>query len=465
MTITRELAAFVVEANAEQVTDSDHEALHCHLLDAVGAMAIGAGTPWARAVLDYGVAESPVARSSVLATRRRLRPEWAALANATAAHGMEIDDYALPALAHPGCVVVPAALAVAEDRRASGAEFLEALAVAFEVVLRLASATTPSLTSHRGFHVTSALGVFGAVAAAGRLLHLDHDQMHHALGLAASHAGGTVEFSRSGGDVKRLHAGMAAAGGIRSAALAGRGLTGPAAPLEGDRGFLFAFVERSLPELVTAGLGTVWHLSQLAIKPYAVCAGLQAPLAAVDDLVAAGLSAGDVARIEVGLDAATAVHVGAVGPAPANLTAAQLSAHHAVAMRLVCGGNFPSHYEGLSAWDATSPVRRLAERVTVVVDEEAERLFPRRLVSGVRVSCADGRVVSARAEAPGSPGRPFGRADVADKFGALLTPLIGAAAVAAATAAVDDVESVSSITSLTAALEPLLAAAGDRSSP
>src|SRR4029434_6510342 len=90
----------------------------------------------------------------------------------------------------------------------------------------------------RGYHAQSAVGVFIAAAAAGKILHLDPDQMTHALAIAGSHAGGTMEFDQSGGEVKRLHNGMACCGGLRSALLAQIGLTGPHTLFEGERGIL-----------------------------------------------------------------------------------------------------------------------------------------------------------------------------------------------------------------------------------
>src|SRR6185436_3242619 len=90
----------------------------------------------------------------------------------------------------------------------------------------------------RGYHAQSAVGPFIAVAAAGKILHLNPTQMTHALAIAASHAGGTMEFDQSGGEVKRLHNGMACCSGLRSALLAQSGLTGPPTIFEGERGIL-----------------------------------------------------------------------------------------------------------------------------------------------------------------------------------------------------------------------------------
>ncbi|WP_214400889.1 MmgE/PrpD family protein [Pseudonocardia lacus] len=442
--LTAALAGFAAGTTAD-LPEPVRERIAVHTVDALTATVVGAAMPWTAAVRGYAVEESAPGPSSAVGTARRLRPELAALVTATAAHGMEIDDYALPALSHPGCVVVPVALAVAEDVGAGPAEVTAALAAGFETALRIAEAVTPSLTSDRAFHVTSAIGVLAAAATAGRLHRLPPPVMAHALGLAAAHAGGTAEFSRTGGDVKRAHAGFAAAAGIRAVRLAGHGLTAPRRALDGERGFLTAFsagVGAAARERLADRLGVEWRTAALAVKAYCACAGLQAPIAAAEALRADGWRAADVDRLVVGLDRATLAHVGTIGPRPPDLTAAQLSAHHAVATRLVLGGNDPRHLR------RTPPeVTALAERVDVELDPLAEELFPHRLVASLRLRARDGRQVALAVEAPGSPGRPLDRAAVTAKAARLAGPLIGADGTAALVAAADalDVPAVAAV--------------------
>lgn len=405
--VTRDLASFAVRSTAADIPAAVSQRVHAHTLDTIGAVVVGAGQPWTDAVRSYAVAESAPGASSAVGVRTGLRPEFAASINATAAHGFEIDDYAIPALSHPGCVVVPTALAVAEEVGASNREFRTAVAIGYEIVLRLAAVTTPSLTSARSFHVTGVLGVVGAAAVAGRLRGLDPDRMAHALGIAASSAGGTAEFTRSGSDIKRVHAGMAAAGGIRAAGLAAHGCTAPARSIEGERGYLRAFSVDADPARVSAGIGQIWHTDQLAVKAYCVCGGLQAPLAGIAQILESGAPIEDIDRIHIGLDRATLAHVGSIGPRPDTLTSAQLSVHHAVATMIVMGGNDPHDYAELSG----SPRRRhqvsaLAERVSVYADEVAERNFPDRLLAQVRVDFVAAPSTSVTVAAPGTPPPP-----------------------------------------------------------
>ncbi|WP_193318878.1 MmgE/PrpD family protein [Nonomuraea phyllanthi] len=415
---TTELAEFASGLEFADLPPEVVERITWHVLDAVGAGLAGSAKPWNAVVRRYALRESAPGPCTAYGSAATARPEWAALANATAGHGFEIDDYALPALAHPGCVVVPAALAVGEELGAGGRRMLAAAAAGFETVVRFGLATTPSLTSDRGFHVTGVHGVFGAAAVACRLRGLDAGTTASAYGLAASHAGGVTEYTRSGGEVKRLHAGLAAMGGIRAATLARDGFTGPRTAVEGPRGLLRAYAARARPAALTDGLGTRWELHGLALKRYCVCAGIQAPLQAVAELRARhDLPPAAVEEVVVGVDDATRAHVGAVGAHPRDMTEAQFSARHAVAMSLVLGGNGPGHYARLEAAGFDLPaVSALAARVRLERDAEAEAAFPARLLARVRVRLRGGGELVRVAEAPGSPGAPMTGEEIEAKF-------------------------------------------------
>ena len=129
----------------------------------------------------------------------------AAFLGGTAAHGIELDDGYRHGSAHCGCVVIPAVIPMAADRKASGAQLIEAIVCGYETNIALARACAPDLR-HRGFHPTSAVGPFGAAMATGKLRGLNAQQLANALGLAASSSAGLFAFVAGGGDVKRLHA-------------------------------------------------------------------------------------------------------------------------------------------------------------------------------------------------------------------------------------------------------------------
>jgi 2-methylcitrate dehydratase PrpD len=182
-----------------------------------------------------------------------------------------VQDDAHPA-GHVGVVVIPAALAMAEAAEASGADLLAAVVSGYETALRIGRDHAADLSA-RGFRTTPAYGVFGAAAAAGRLLGLDAGAIAHALGLAANMAGGLREFAACGSEDFAFQAGTAAANGITAARLAALGATSSPSVLEGEAGFYRAFGEdaRRYDERIAAALGSEFEILRVTYKPYPIC--------------------------------------------------------------------------------------------------------------------------------------------------------------------------------------------------
>src|SRR5215207_5205462 len=158
-----------------------------HLLDTVGVMIAGAGGSIATQAENVIKAVRPAGKIPVPGRERRADLLDAAFLGGTAAHGIELDDGYRHGSAHCGCVVIPAALAVAYEGRADGKALLAAIVAGYETAICLARACHPDLR-RRGFHPTGAVGPFGAAMAAGKLRGLDADQLADALGIAASSA-------------------------------------------------------------------------------------------------------------------------------------------------------------------------------------------------------------------------------------------------------------------------------------
>lgn len=407
---TSELAHFAATTRWSDIPDDVLEKARLHLADVLAAMHAGRSRTWVNAARSYANEESAPGRSHVVGQVQKLRPSSAAFVNATAAHGLELDDYHVPAAVHPGCVVVPAALAVGEEIGASTREILAAIVIGYETVIRFGLAMSPEMTQDRGFHVTSAIGPFGAAAAGVSLLGLTGDMAHAALGLAAAESGGTTEFTRSGGEVKRAHAGLASSGGLRAAALAQLGLTAPTRAIEGERGFATAFGGRRVDlHRLTSDLGSSWNLHGLGIKAWSTCTGNHPAIAAAEKLVASGTAVDRIRRIDVFTDRTTAAHCGHVGPRPLDMTGAQFSLHVSVGMRLALGGNDLTHYEQLEALGFDAPaVTGLAEKVRIHVGDEQEQAFSSSPSARLVVELEDGSSVSAEAVAAGAPADPFG---------------------------------------------------------
>ncbi len=205
------------------------------------------------------------AQATILGRSGRADALNAAFLNAVAANVLEFDDTHLATVIHPMAPVAPAAFAVAELRGVSGAELLHALVLGVEAECRIGMALSPA-HYRRGWHITSTCGVFGAAAAAGRLLRLDRKRMAWALGIAAAQSAGLIESL--GSMAKSVSVGNAARNGLAAALLAEQGFTGPDRPLEGTYGLGSVMSEDADWRVVTDGLGQSWEIAANAYKPY-----------------------------------------------------------------------------------------------------------------------------------------------------------------------------------------------------
>jgi len=436
---TGALAEFASRLRFQDLPVEVVEKVLLHTLDQVGVELAGSTLPFNALVREYALEEAAPGMATVISSGRSVRPEWAALSNATAGHGFEIDDYHPGALSHPGCVAVPAVIAAGEEWGATGRDAVVALAVGMEVIVRLGLALQPSMIYDRGFHETCVEGVFGAAAGAGRLAGLDAATMASALGLAGSHASGTTEYSQSGGEVKRLHAGIGAMGGLRAVSLARRGFEGPRTILEGRRGTLQAFAEKSRPEAVTDGLRERWDLLGMAIKPYCCCGLIHAPIDALRQLVQEeGLATADVEEIVVGCDRLSQVHVGQIGPRPTDMTGAQFSMEFSLAMTLAGGGNDLADYQAAAEAGYADPaVLAVADRIRLELDPRADAAFPDHFLARVTVRRRRGDTVERWAYATGSPDAPMESAAIRAKFRRLAGGVVGEERAAAIESAID----------------------------
>jgi 2-methylcitrate dehydratase PrpD len=345
---------------------------------------------------------------------------WAALANGTAAHAVELDDVTTESSLHPGVAVIPAALAMAQDVDASPVALLEAIVAGYEVTMRVGNALNPASAYARGFHPTGVAGVFGAAMAAGRLLGLTVPQLVNALGVAGTLASGSLEYLSDGAWTKRLNAGWAAHAGIVAARLAGAGFTGPASVFEGRLGVLHAYTDDPRPEALLSDLGQPLQVMRVSIKPYACCRynhGL------IDCMLAlrSSFSLDDVERIRLGVLRGGALLV--ADPieqkrTPVGIVDAQFSAPYAAAAALVFGAGGIDVYTPERIADPS--VRSLMARTDCYHDASLDAEYPKRWPAETQIILRDGRTLRHREEyATGEPENPVSREALVAKFTSL----------------------------------------------
>jgi 2-methylcitrate dehydratase PrpD len=385
------------------------------IADTVATILFGVDLPWSRIIVDYAKRNGAGGRSRILgAGDVPLHAPSAALANGAIAHAFELDNLTQPnSGSHPGATTFSAALAIAQERGLSGRETIAAVVAGWETMIRIGRATKHS-NERRGFHAPGTTGPFGAAVACGRLMRFDAEHMTNAIGIAASTAGGLLEFARSGTGamVKRLHLGRAAEGGVLAASLAADGFTGPRSAIEGQAGFLKVFCnEYDMAEL-TRGLGQDYVTMSILLKRFPAHITAHTPVQAIEELKEAHKFTGaDVASISIAGEERVA-KVNNI-PAPTDLMMAQYSVPFCVALALYRDARDPQAFNDAAVRDPD--IRALAAKVTITIDQEVHAHGA--LASTVAVTLKDGRTFTRRVEHfKGTPENPLGPDEMRDKF-------------------------------------------------
>ncbi len=207
--------------------------------------------------------------SEILVSRKKTSPMFAALINGAASHYVEQDDLHNSSVLHPGTVVFPAVLAVAQTARLSGKDFLAAAVAGYECGVRVGEFLGRS--HYKVFHTTGTAGKLAAAAGVAHLLKLDAERMQHCLGSAGTMAAGLWEFLRDAADSKQLHTAKAAADGLMAAYIARDGFTGARKIFEGKQGMAAGMSSDSDARCLTDGLGTRWATAETSFKFHASC--------------------------------------------------------------------------------------------------------------------------------------------------------------------------------------------------
>jgi 2-methylcitrate dehydratase PrpD len=405
---TRRLAAFAAGRDAGDLPEETARAGRRAVANAIALAAAASSHPAVTRVLDVASALGGPQQATVLGTDVRLPMQWAALVNGMAIHVEDFDDTHLQTVIHPAAPVVPAALAVAEAKALSGAQFLTAVVVGMEVALRVGVGVCPGHFD-RGWHVTGTTGHFGAAAAASRLLGLDAGATARAMGIAGTQAAGLQVAL--GSMTKAFHPGKAAADGVEAALLAARGFTGPTDVLEGHRGF--GEVTAPAPDYLAMvdDLGERWETERNAFKPYA-CGIVSHP--AIDAAIALRDAVGPVervARIDVRVHPVVLDVMGV--KAPERGLEGKFSVFHCVAVGLLDGAASLAQYSDERVRDPA--VRRLRDLVHAQPDGAIAKDEAR-----MSVQLTDGtRLEHHVAHATGSESRPLTDGELRDKVALL----------------------------------------------
>jgi 2-methylcitrate dehydratase PrpD len=419
---TAALVQFVGDVRHADLPDEVRHYARRHVLDTVGVMIAGATGEVAGRAEAVLAAVRPAGHVPVPGRARRADLIDAAFLGGTAAHGIELDDGFTQGSVHPGCVVVPAALALACARRSNGRALMEAIVAGYETVIAIGRACHPDLR-RRGFHPTAAVGVFGAAAAAGKLATLSPERLAHAFGLAASSAGGLFAFVNGGGDIKRLHAGHAAREGLQAALLAEQGIEGPPGVIEARDGFMQAFARAEKSRAVSLPPAAPFGITHCYIKPYPCCRHIQPAVEAlIGILEEENIGGEEVERVEVATYRIAAEHAATGWD---DFASAQLSFPYLIALTLKFRGVKFEHFADAVRRDPA--LAAMARKLTVTAPPEVDRLYPQLRPARVTVATARGSHTRQVEEARGSRLLPLDDAALKAKFLDLAGPVLGPA--------------------------------------
>jgi 2-methylcitrate dehydratase PrpD len=412
-TVAQMLAGFLCELQYEQLPSEIILREKSLLLDQLGCQLLGSTLVWNRPVYDFVREHKGGGPATIVNHGDKAALDDAVLVNGTFGQGCELDDYYDQGGGHPGAASIPVALALSEKYPVTGKEFLTAIAAGYEIGWRVGRALLPELM-RRGYHAQGVVGVFIAAATAAKLLRFNPEKMTHALAIAGSHASGTMEYDQSGGEVKRMHNGMACSAGVRSAMVAALGLTGPSTIFEGERGILKVFSGACHTEPLLSSLGSDLAVLHAAIKRFPVNASQHSPIELLESLIKKyDVSPEDVKSIEVGVNEGIILHGGTIFE-PTEVIEAQFSLRFSLALRLLKRSNDFQFYLDSKLWSDPG-ILAVGKKITLVADPSAHK--ERRFACRMKMILSGERVVEADLPSPkGTTRNPLSKEELTEKF-------------------------------------------------
>jgi 2-methylcitrate dehydratase PrpD len=426
--VMRGVATYISQAVRKPLPKPVLEKTKHHVLDTFAAMVSGSRLLPGEKAISYVKTLGGKPEACVIGSNCVTSAESAALANGMLGHADETDDSHAKSLTHPGCAVVPAALAMSERENANGTRFLRAVALGYDIGSRLTMSLGDYDFRDAG-HSTHSFGpMFGAAAAAGSLAGLNYDQSRHLLSYTAQQCSGVSCWMRDADHIEKAFdfGGMPARNGVAAAAMVAHGFTAVEDVFSGERNFFIAYDETSRigrppkPAELTRGLGRTFEIMNTNIKRWSVGSPIQAPLDGLLELIRAhGIKAQDVEKLIV-----------RVAKQGANTTdnrdMPDICMQHMCAVMLEDGiVTFESaHDERRMKNKSTLALRR---RIELIGDEALTRALPSR--QGIlELTLKDGRQLYKHVKAVrGTTHNPMARAEVDEKAFHLMAPILGKA--------------------------------------
>jgi len=415
------LSSYMSAARTRALPEDVAEQARFHLLDTLAAMISGSELPPGQAAQRHLREHSGSGTVTVVGTAMTTPPIDAALANGMMAHSDETDDSHNESRSHPGCAVVPAALAAGEFSGIDGTTLLRAVTLGYDIGTRVVMAMGGAAFSYESSLATHSIaGNFGAAAAACCAVGLDARQMRWALDYAAQQSSGITAWRRDTDHIEKafVFAGMSARNGVTAALLVQSGWNGVDDIFSGPDNFFAAYAPKAQPDRLIDKLGERYEITQTDIKKWTVGSPIQGPLDAIEAIRGKKpFDADQVKKVTVRLAPSVA---GVVD----NRDIPDICLQHMVAVMLIDKTvSFQAAHDKARMQDAAALKQR--DKVNLVRDEELAKLLPAR-ETVVEIELNDGTKLSERVSAVrGTPRNPMSRNEVIDKARDLISPVLG----------------------------------------
>jgi 2-methylcitrate dehydratase PrpD len=415
------LSNYMSAARARPLPEEVTEQSKYHLVDTLASMISGSELPPGQAAQRYIREHGGKGATTVVASALTAAATDAALANGVMAHADETDDSHNDSRSHPGCAVVPAAMALGEEYGIDGAGLLRAVTLGYDIGTRVVLAMGGAAFSYESSLATHSIaGTFGAAAAAASVAGLDARQMRWALDYTAQQSSGIIAWRRDTDHIEKafVFGGMPARNGVTSALLVKSGWNGVDDIFSGADNFFAAYAPKAQPDRLIEKLGERYEIAQTDIKKWTVGSPIQGPLDAIEAIRGKRpFEAEQVKRVTVRLAPTVAAVVD-------NRDIPDICLQHMVAVMLLDRTvSFHAAHDKARMQDPVALLQRA--KVNLVRDEELAQLLPVR-VAVVEIELTDGTRHSERISAVrGTPRNPMARAEVIEKANDLIAPVLG----------------------------------------
>ncbi len=447
-TVTAKMSRWAAGLRFEQLSQDAVYQAKRFLLDSIGC-ALGGyqqhDVKIALAVLDEIAGRGP---ATVIGTGKKIDPVSASLANALMIRCMDYNDiYWKQDPCHPSDIF-PAALAACERAGSDGKELIVGLVLGHEFEMRFCEAAFPGVRERGWHHAT--LTAFVSPIVAGRALHLNWEQIQHAIGISASRhctlgavTAGKLTMMKNTVDP------LATQSGVLAALLAEKGYSGPEHVVDGKEGLAHCFGRDWKLNLLTDGLSDAWRITQCGMKAFPTEALTHTPISAVLDLVKGNdLHPDQVEKIQIrSLARAADILSDPSKYDPRSKETADHSLPYVIAAALVDRQVTPVQFTMEKIMDAK--IREQLKKVEVVADPEIEKVFPALQRVVANITTVDGRTFTKQLDYPkGDPRNPLTDQEVEEKFSALAEGVLSKRAQKKLNDAIWNLENIDSVSSL-----------------